>query len=317
MLSELGPSEADIVAERLGVISRIQDNVGQDPMILAGEAPDVTFQRYYDDTYGDQNPIEIAGEQFTTLVLKAVWNHGVSSLADTLEILAFLPVYTADPSIQADIKQAYADGARRLQDLVDTIKAEYAVQDAVLGHDLEKAAEIAEFAAAIASVGLAAKKLLPLLGKCKDLRSATALRSALRKLASSGDEIAEGTSQITKGRRWRVGDPIDALTADGNVPSWNTARQRYWKNRAATAREGEFNPADLERMRGGGAPIDPATGRPMELEHYIPQRSGGPNRPDNLFEVWDYEHSFFDKHRKGVRDAEGRMWEHSDLDDRP
>lgn len=33
----------------------------------------------------------------------------------------------------------------------------------------------------------------------------------------------------SKGKRWQVGDPIDAPTASGKNPKWSTVRQRYWK----------------------------------------------------------------------------------------
>uniref|UniRef100_UPI00307D85D2 polymorphic toxin-type HINT domain-containing protein n=2 Tax=Ruminococcus TaxID=1263 RepID=UPI00307D85D2 len=36
----------------------------------------------------------------------------------------------------------------------------------------------------------------------------------------------------SKGKRWQVGDPIDAPTASGKNPKWSTVRQRYWKNEA-------------------------------------------------------------------------------------
>lgn len=109
-------------------------------------------------------------------------------------------------------------------------------------------------------------------------------------------------------RRWQVGDPHDAPTAAGREPSWKTVRERYWKNRAASAKPGEFTPADLENMKRGKPPLDPVSGKPMELEHVKPQRSGDPDRHRDLMEVSPLEHSFFDRYRY-VADPDGRRFE--------
>lgn len=56
----------------------------------------------------------------------------------------------------------------------------------------------------------------------------------------------------TKG--WKVGDPLNNLTKSGKVPKWSTIRQRYWKNRANSAKGGEFDDDNLDRMKRGLAP---------------------------------------------------------------
>ena len=79
-------------------------------------------------------------------------------------------------------------------------------------------------------------------------------------------------------RGWRVGDPIDNLTARGNVPSWDAVRERFWKNEARFNSD-NYKEANLARMRQGLAPqfINPLTGQleSMELHHNPPQREGG------------------------------------------
>lgn len=44
---------------------------------------------------------------------------------------------------------------------------------------------------------------------------------------TAGGSAANGTGVA---RGWKVGDPIDNLTSAGKVPSWDTVRNRYWKN---------------------------------------------------------------------------------------
>lgn len=105
-----------------------------------------------------------------------------------------------------------------------------------------------------------------------------------------------------------MGDPIDALTAAGREPTWSAVRSRYWKNRALTAKPGEFSKVDFQRMRKGRAPRDPITGRAIELDHAIPQRTGLPDRHQSVMEVTDLEHSFFDPYRRGVKDVAGKSF---------
>ena len=79
-------------------------------------------------------------------------------------------------------------------------------------------------------------------------------------------------------RGWRVGDPINNLTAKGNVPSWTAVRQRFWKNQAFY-NAAECKAADLARMRQGLAPqrVNRDTGllESMHLHHDPPQSAGG------------------------------------------
>ena len=90
-------------------------------------------------------------------------------------------------------------------------------------------------------------------------------------------------------RGWRVGDPINNLTAKGNVPSWDAVRQRYWKNEAFQYAE-EYGPRDLGRMQQGLAPQQLnqfGEWESMQLHHNPPQSAGG------LFDVeplWPDEH---------------------------
>jgi hypothetical protein len=79
--------------------------------------------------------------------------------------------------------------------------------------------------------------------------------------------------------------------------SWTKARGDYWKNRASNAAEGEFSPSNLDRMRKGKPPLHDEIGVPKELHHNIPRRDGGSNAPDNLQEVWPWEHEQIDPYR--------------------
>jgi len=91
-------------------------------------------------------------------------------------------------------------------------------------------------------------------------------------------------------RGWRVGDPIDNLTAKGNVPSWDAVRQRFWKNEAYY-NPGNYTAENLARMRRGLAEqrLNPKTGQleSKHLHHDPPQSAGG------LFDVipmWPGDH---------------------------
>ena len=93
----------------------------------------------------------------------------------------------------------------------------------------------------------------------------------LSKILDRVDDTIDVSNATKKG--WRVGDDITNLTAAGNVPSWTTVRQRYWKNEAF------YNPSNytdfnLNRMKKGLAPIG-NDGFPMELHH--PFRRQGDN----------------------------------------
>jgi len=97
---------------------------------------------------------------------------------------------------------------------------------------------------------------------------------------------------------WKVGDPITNLTSEGNTPSWNTVRSRFWKNEALY-NSSNYDETNVLRMSKGLAPqrINPVTGliESMELHHHIiPQRNGG------LYEfikVWPDEHRAIDLYR--------------------
>jgi len=80
-------------------------------------------------------------------------------------------------------------------------------------------------------------------------------------------------------RGWKVGDPINNLTSRGKTPKWDTVRNRYWKNRAHNAKQGQFSEANLSRMKKGLAPqkYNRNTGKfeSVELHHIVPQSEGG------------------------------------------
>jgi hypothetical protein len=119
----------------------------------------------------------------------------------------------------------------------------------------------------------------------------------------------KGPTQPNTTAGWKVGDPINNLTSKGNVPKWDTVRQRFWKNEANSDKTfwgrlwsrlngRNYTQSQLERMAGGRAPqrINPITGRleSMELSHTPPQRAGG------LFDVeplWPDEHAIIDAFR--------------------
>lgn len=108
---------------------------------------------------------------------------------------------------------------------------------------------------------------------------------------------------------WNVGDPIDQVDANGNYPSWETVRERYWQNRANNAQPGEFAAVTLANMRNGNAPRariiarSRATGQEYEELvtkelHHIAGRGGAqPHDISNLLEVWPWEHEAIDPYR--------------------
>ena len=111
---------------------------------------------------------------------------------------------------------------------------------------------------------------------------------------------AEGIAKIeaNQTRGWKVGDPINNLTSKGDVPSWNTVRQRFWKNEALNSKAGEYSAENLTRMKKGLAPqrVNPNTGQleSMELHHTPAQRNGG---LFNVKKVWPDEHAAIDPYR--------------------
>jgi hypothetical protein len=98
-------------------------------------------------------------------------------------------------------------------------------------------------------------------------------------------------------RGWRVGDPINNLTAKGNVPSWSAVRQRIWKNEAFYNAE-SYSAGNVTRMRQGLAPQQInrfGQIESMEFHHWPPQRQGG------LFDVtpmWPSDHAAIDPFRR-------------------
>ena len=46
-------------------------------------------------------------------------------------------------------------------------------------------------------------------------------------------------------KRWKRGERIDKPLPNGDMPSWDVIRSRYWKNRYLTSKgTGEFSPAN-------------------------------------------------------------------------
>ena len=120
--------------------------------------------------------------------------------------------------------------------------------------------------------------------------------------ARRGVEVVSSISHANKAKDvakvgWKVGDNISNLTRAGNVPSWSTVRQRYWKNEALTNYK-EYSPEDLLRMSQGRAPLalNPNNGKmyPMELHH--PNGRSGDNF-FNFIRVTPWEHDILDPHR--------------------
>ncbi len=134
-----------------------------------------------------------------------------------------------------------------------------------------------------------------------------------------------------RGSKWQLGDPIDMPNTRGGYPTYDTARKRYWKNRAhnemqaRTSGQAAQDAADVadplrsmsdDELRrianSGSAPVHPTTGRKMELEHSgVPQRVerwlksigfsseqarrlADVSNPHALMEVEPLEHAFFD-----------------------
>jgi hypothetical protein len=111
--------------------------------------------------------------------------------------------------------------------------------------------------------------------------------------AQLADEVAEAAKGAGKVAR-ECDEIVDAAKQGG---SWTKARQEYWRRRAADASDGEFSPENLQRMREGRPPLHDEVGVPKELHHKVPQREGGTHTPDNLDEVWPWEHSQIDPYR--------------------
>jgi RHS repeat-associated protein len=96
---------------------------------------------------------------------------------------------------------------------------------------------------------------------------------------------------------WKVGDPINKPTKAGSYPSWETAKQRYWKNAAASAEPGEYSEANLVRMKSGRAPLHEDLQVSVELHHINGRTGSDPHNPNNLMEVWPWQHAAIDPQR--------------------
>ena len=163
---------------------------------------------------------------------------------------------------------------------------------------LDMGAAIVPFVPAVGSTSIKAgrkivKGVAKNADKAADVSKASEVGKAVRNTA--GDASKKTLPNTTKG--WKVGEPINNLTSKGNVPKWNTVRQRYWKNEALKKAD-NYSPANVDRMKKGLAPqrINPKTGKveSMELHHTPPQRDGG------LFdvkEVWPDQHGAIDPFR--------------------
>ena len=110
--------------------------------------------------------------------------------------------------------------------------------------------------------------------------------------ASLAVEVGDTVTDTAK-VGWKVGDDITALTKAGNLPSWPTVRNRYWKNKAFYFAEEFVNdPDNLRRMQKGLAPI--IDGNLMEL-HHILRRDGA--KFYLFMEVTPAEHALIDPFR--------------------
>ena len=108
---------------------------------------------------------------------------------------------------------------------------------------------------------------------------------------------------------WKIGDPIDKRDKNGNYPTWETVRSRYWKTRAANAAPGEFSVQNIGLMERGKAPLARATVRwnktgeletilvPKELHHIRGREISEPHNINNLRELWPWEHETIDPDR--------------------
>lgn len=109
-------------------------------------------------------------------------------------------------------------------------------------------------------------------------------------------------TQANNIKGWGIGQPIQNLTVEGNVPKWNTVRQRYWKNREEWAKSNpgkhDYTSRDMERMKEGLAPQkyshEKGAWESKELHHDPAQRDGG---LFDFVEVWPEEHAAIDSYR--------------------
>ena len=165
--------------------------------------------------------------------------------------------------------------------------------------------ELYEQSAAVSRVGAELLVTAGTMGLSRASQGVGAVLNVLDK-AQNRAELAEGVSDIAEnGLTWSnaaqtvaaiAGTRLESPQVPGNLGaaaggsstggSWTKAREDYWKGRSKEAAEGEFSPANLDRMRQGKPPLHDEVGVPKELHHKVPQREGGPHTPDNLDEVW-------------------------------
>ena len=106
-------------------------------------------------------------------------------------------------------------------------------------------------------------------------------------------------SGIKRFPEWKPGDSITKITPEGNYPTWDTIRSRYWKNRDPSG----FGSSNQAIMSKGFAPKtrvivrDRKTGNiyeklvEKELHHARGNRGvPGYDNPVELREVWPWEH---------------------------
>jgi hypothetical protein len=120
-------------------------------------------------------------------------------------------------------------------------------------------------------------------------------------LVEIGEQVAKHSDEVVDVAKkgWEVGEPITNLTAKGNIPSWNTVKQRFWKNEAFL-NGSAYSESNLLLMQKGLAPqrINPISGllESMELHHHmVPQRDGG---LFDFMKVWPDEHRVLDPFRR-------------------
>lgn len=123
------------------------------------------------------------------------------------------------------------------------------------------------------------------------------LSSLLSKLFNKPRAVDAVETLASRQHGWRVGDPIENLTAKGTEPAWTTVRARYWKNVAHEALPGEFSAADMARMAKGEPPLHPQIHVSKELDHVVQRHEGGTHAKENLREVWPWEHAALDPYR--------------------
>jgi len=140
-------------------------------------------------------------------------------------------------------------------------------------------------------------------------RSGTAIGSAAAIGSMINWESPIPMTQANDTVGWKVGDPVNNRTINGNVPTYSAVRYRHWRNEALNVKNGVITRAlerevyeptteNIERMERGLAPQveHPRTGKmvSVELHHIPPQREGG---LFDFIEVTPWEHEGMDPHR--------------------